>query len=291
MKKRIILFFLWLFIFSGCGKKQNAPIVATTAPVYTFTAELCQGTDLEVAQLITESVSCLHDYTLKVDQVKSAEAAGIVVINGAGLEDFLNGVIPREKVIDASERIPLLWEEDGHHEDEHHHMDGHHHEDDPHIWLDVKNAIAMADNICRGLCNAYPQWQDTFQANNSRLQTRLSALDGYGKEALSGISGKELITFHDGFAYLAEGYGLEILEAIEEESGSEASAKDLIALIGTVRSHNLPAIFTEVNGSPSAASVISRETGCKIYALTMSMQGDYFDNMYYNFDTLKEALK
>lgn len=290
MKKRIILFFLFLFTLTGCGKPQTSQIAATTAPVYTFASLLCEGTDLRVTQLVTESVSCLHDYTLKVDQVKAAEAAQRVIVSGAGLEDFLDGVISREKVIDASGGIFLLCG-DEHGEEAHHHEGGHHHEEDPHIWLDVKNAMTMADNICIGLCEAYPQWRETFQENNAELQSRLKSLEGYGQTALSGVSHRQLVTFHDGFSYLAQGYGLEILEAMEEESGSEASAKDLIGLIGIVNGHKLPAVFTEHNGSPSAASVISRETGCRVYALSMAMQGDYFENMVLNFDTLKEALK
>ena len=79
--------------------------------------------------------------------------------------------------------------------------------------------------------------------------------------------------------------------AIEEESGSEASAAELIELIEEVEHHNLPAIFTETSGSASAASVISRETGAAIHTLDMAMAGDsYFDAMYHNIDTLKEAL-
>ena len=59
-----------------------------------------------------------------------------------------------------------------------------------------------------------------------------------------------------------------------------------------MREHELPAVFTEVNGSPSAASVIRAETGTAVYALDMAMGGsDYFQAMEYNFDTLKEALQ
>ena len=78
---------------------------------------------------------------------------------------------------------------------------------------------------------------------------------------------------------------------MEEESGSEASAKELIQLITLTREHNLPAIFTEQNGSTSAADILSRETGAKEYILDMAMAGDsYFDAMYRNIDTIKEAL-
>ena len=85
---------------------------------------------------------------------------------------------------------------------------------------------------------------------------------------------------------------LHILKAMEEESGSEASAAELIEIAKLVDAHALPAIFTERSGSNSAADIISRETGVKIFTLDMAMSGDsYFDAMYHNIDTLKEALQ
>ena len=79
---------------------------------------------------------------------------------------------------------------------------------------------------------------------------------------------------------------------MEEESGREASAAELIELIEEVEHHALPAIFTEANGSVSAAGIIARETHIESYQLDMVMSGDsYFDAMYHNIDTLKEALE
>ena len=79
--------------------------------------------------------------------------------------------------------------------------------------------------------------------------------------------------------------------AMEEESGSEASARELIEIIALVETENVKAIFTECNGSVSAAKILSAETGVPVYALDMAMSGDsWFDAMYYNIDTLKEAL-
>ena len=78
---------------------------------------------------------------------------------------------------------------------------------------------------------------------------------------------------------------------MEEESGREASAKELIHLIEEVEHHNLPAIFTEKSGSVSAAGIIARETGCKSFTLDMAMAGkSYFEAMYHNINTIKEAL-
>ena len=149
----------------------------------------------------------------------------------------------------------------------------------------------MAQNICDGLSRQYPGYAQVFQNNLSGLLADLDALQAYGKDTLGALNCRDLITFHDGFSYFARAFDLNIVKAVEEESGSEASAKELIELIEIVEEHRLPAIFTEVSGSTSAAGVIARETGCRSFALDMAMSGDsYFDTMYHNIDTIKETM-
>ena len=289
--KKFFLLLLPLLLLWGCTPKPSADIAATTLPVYDFTSALCQGTPLTVTRLVTEEVSCLHNYSLNVRQVQAAEAADVIVQSGAGLEEFLHDVLENKSVIDSSEGIELLCPGEEH-EHDHHGHEGHSHEEDPHIWLSPENAAVMGENICRGLCQQYPQYQGVFQSNLPGLLEQLASLQAYGEQELAGLSCREMIPFHDGFSYFARSFGLTIVEAVEEESGSEASARELIHLIELVREHNLPAIFIEKNGSGSAASILSRETGAKVYTLDMAMSGSsYFDAMYHNIDTIKEALQ
>ena len=304
MKKLILLILILAALLCGCSPQEpSAQIAATTLPVYEFTVRLCEGTGLTVTRLVTEPVSCLHDYSLNVRQVRAAEAADLLIISGAGLEDFMEGLFDGKSVIDSSAGIALIEGSHAHNHDDgeeshevHDHAqtshEGHHHEEDPHIWLSPENAKIMARNICGGLSAQYPQFAETFALNLTLLQSELDTLQTYGEAQLSSLACRELITFHDGFAYLAESFDLTILEAVEEESGSEASAAELIHLIEEVRHHSLPAVFTETNGSVSAAWIIADETGAKIFALDMVMDGDsYFDAMYRNIDTLKGALE
>ena len=294
MKKTSVLLVLSLLLtlFSGCAPVEAAQISATTAPVWEFTTRLCQGTPLTVSRLVTESVSCLHDYSLSVRQMKMVEQAELVIISGAGLEEFMEDILVDKTTVDCSADISLLEMGSGHHHEEASHDHDHHHEHDPHIWLSPANASVMAENICAGLTAQYPEYETVFAENLSLLQKDLKSLQTYGEFALSELSCRELITFHDGFGYLADAFDLHILEAIEEESGSEASAQELIELIEEVEHHKLPAIFTEINGSPAAASVICAETGIGSFPLDMAMASDsYFDAMYHNIDTLKEALQ
>ncbi len=275
----------------GCTDSQrSAQIAATTLPVYEFTARLCEGTGIEVTRLVTESVSCLHDYTLQTRQMRAIENAQIIVISGAGLEDFLDGALDHaQTTIDASAGIALNCSGESDNHNEHH---GHSHEQDPHIWLSPANAISMANNISSGLVTAYPEHETVILNNLTQLISDLEKLSQYANEQLQALSCREIITFHDGFSYMADAFELDIIHAIEEESGGEASAEELIELIGIISDHSLNAIFVEQNGSTAAAEIIAAETGVQIYQLDMIMAGDsYFDAMYHNIDTLKEALK
>ena len=283
MKKICLFLILLSLLLCGCGKDTDSQIVASTLPVYEFTGALCEGTGLSVSRLVTEEVSCLHDYTLQVTQMRAVESADVVILNGGGLEDFLDDILHNaDRVIDASKDMELSCG---------HQHEGHDHQHDPHFWLSPEKAKQMSQNIYTELCALYPNYQGQFTVNFTELLTKLNALQAYGEAELSNLKNRHLITFHDGFSYFAESFDLHILKAVEEESGSEASAKELIDIIDLVKGNKLTAIFTECNGSTAAAKVISAETGAKVYALDMAMAGDsYFDAMYNNIRTVKEAL-
>ncbi len=187
MKRLFALIGLILFLFSGCAPAQPpAEIAATTLPVYEFTTRLCAGTDITVTRLVTESVSCLHDYSLNVRQVRAAEAAQIIVISGAGLESTLEDLFRGDaRIVDSSRSVPLRECSDAHGHGEESH--GHHHEADSHIWLSPENARTMARNICLGLCEEYPAYTEAFSRNLEGLIADLDALESYGKETLSGL--------------------------------------------------------------------------------------------------------
>lgn len=275
-----------LLCLVGCNTAEDAQIVATTKPVYQFTSVLCQNTPIKVELLISENVSCLHDYTLQVDQMRKLENAELIVINGAGFEDFLSDALPTGKhIVDCSQGISLRCDT------QHSHDEGHSHEADPHIWLSIPNAKMMAKTIYTALCEYYPEYAKIFTDNLDTLGAAFTMLENESG-ALANLSNREIITFHDGFSYLADTFNLHIVKAIEEESGSEASARELIEIIREIDLHNIPAIFTEVSGSASAPSIIQAETNVNVFALDMGLsERDYFQAMKYNILTLKEALE
>ncbi|MBO5867634.1 MAG: zinc ABC transporter substrate-binding protein, partial [Oscillospiraceae bacterium] len=216
--KLILLCVLLALLLCSCNAKEDKiQIAATTLPVYEFTEQLCQNTNISVIQLVTEQVSCLHDYSLQVRQMQTMEESDLIVISGAGLEHFLEDALTSAKeIVDASQGITLLCSE---HEDAHDDHNGHSHNEDPHIWLSPKNALVMVENITNALIQQYPHYEANFLRNKATLDAQLLELSAYGQQQLSGIQHRELITFHDGFAYFADEFNLTILHTVEEESG------------------------------------------------------------------------
>ena len=174
----------------------------------------------------------------------------------------------------------------------------HDHEHDNHIWMDPLRAGQMMMNLAEGLSQADPVNAETYRSNAQNAQALLAQAKDEITASLAGLSCRDLITFHDGFAYFADTFGLTILRSIEEEAGSEASAHDVVEILEEIEHHQLPAIFTEVNGGTATAEMIQRECGIPIYSLDMMMSGPtegevgiqtYLNRIIQNAETIQEA--
>ena len=259
---------------SGSSQEEGLTVLATTYPVYLFARTVAQGVEgVTVERLNTGSVSCLHDYTLSVDDMKKIEGADVIAMNGAGLEDFMDDALAASSaaVIDCSQGVALFENADHIHEEgDGGHDHGHW---DPHYWMDPGNAAVMVRNLQEGFALADPDHGDAYARNGEEAAGQLPSFAGDCTQALEGAEGAALITFHDGFHYFAQALGLPLLASIEEEEGSEASAMEINEITQLVKEHQLPVIFTEVNSSDATANAISRETGCQVAQLTMLMDG------------------
>ncbi|MBQ9166737.1 MAG: zinc ABC transporter substrate-binding protein [Oscillospiraceae bacterium] len=310
MKQRLIaLLAAMLLLLTSCGsgvttKEDSFRIACTTYPVYLLANTIAEGVDgAEVTLVIDQQVSCLHDYTLTMKDMKAVESADVIAINGAGLEDFLSQVLEGRVVIDCSEGIELLCTEEHHHEEEEEHDHDHDHdhdhgEYDPHLWMSPTCYAQMARNLADALAEADPEHSEQYLTQGEACALKLEAFydELLETEMAQELAGESIITFHDGFGYFANAFDLTIAAAIEEEEGAEASAHDLKETIEIVTAQHLPAVFTERDGSEKAANTISRECGVTVNSLCMLMSGSpgdninaYMSEIEYNLKTIWEA--
>ena len=295
--KRILAFGLML-VFLPCAALSET-VVASFYPIWLLALNLTDGIDgLEVRNLAAPETGCLHDYQLQTGDMKALAEADLFLINGAGMESYLDTVFsafPDLPVITAADGIPLLYGLDaleiGEAEAE---------EDEPnaHIWLSAANAAAMAENLARGMEAHLPQHAEALARNLAALQERLLSLDQELKDGLANLPSREIVTFHEAFPYFAQAYGLHVAAVVNREPGETLSPAQMALLADTVRSLGNPPLFVEPQYEDLSARILAAETGAPVYTLDPVVTGpeenvppDYYDSvMRENMRVLREAL-
>jgi zinc transport system substrate-binding protein len=293
MKSMGILFLLIiLFILPSCGQKEKQAgktkkIVASFYPVYMLTRKVADGVPgVEVINMTRPQTGCLHDYTLAPQDLKALENASIFVVNGLGMESFLEKVIsnqPGLKIITAGKGIVPIKDRKG--------------APNPHVWVGISGAIAEVRNIGLELALLDPANSKTYLKNTDDYITKLSQLKLKMHKTLDGLTNRNIITFHEAFPYFAAEFNLNIAAVIEREPGSEPSASELARTVDTVRKLSIKALFAEPQYPARSAEILARETGSTVYTLDpfVTESGGHFESyeivMEKNMKVLADALK
>ena len=286
MKFRTVFFSIFLslaVVLTGCsspgqGEKQGLSVITSFYPIYVFTLNVTDGVEgVTVSNLTEPQTGCLHDYALLAKDVKNIEKSDVFIINGGGMEGFLNDVssLADTQILDTSKGIEIV--------------DG-----NPHIWLSLENAAVQVHNIADGLSEKDAANAAKYQANAKAYIDRLMALNETYKTELAGAKGEKIVTFHEAFTYFAQAYGFEVAAVMAYEPDSTPTAKEMIDVINIVKNEKIKALFAEPQYSDKIAQSISQETGVPIYTLDPATTGEmkkeaFIEIMTKNLETLKQV--
>jgi anchored repeat ABC transporter substrate-binding protein len=173
-----------------------------------------------------------------------------------------------------------------------------HGEIDPHLWQDVRNAMAYVKLIRDTLIARDPEGAAVYRANTDRYLAELDATDRYVRRAIAAIAPgrRYLVTTHDAFAYLAKAYGLRVAGFVTPSPATEPSLADRRKLTEAIRTLRVPAVFLEPNlaARSSTLTEIARDRNlrvCPIYGDAFSAEVEtYVQMMRFNADSLKRCL-
>lgn len=292
-----------LMLLCGCGINEKATetaaknteantasvhdltIATSFYPMYIFALNITKDIpNVSVVNMTPQTAGCLHDYALSTEDMKNLENAQVLIINGAGMEAFMDKVIeqrPDLQIVDASKGIQLI-EQDG--------------EKNPHVWVSISKAMQQVQNIGDQLALLDPQHAEKYKENTAAYLDKLEAEKLKMHQALDGLNNRDIITFHEAFPYFAEEFDLNIVGVIEREPNTEPNAKQLAETIEIIKNLKVKALFAEPQYSVKIAETIAQETGATVYtldpAVTGPMEADaYITIMDRNLEVLKEALQ
>ena len=285
---------------SPAPKAEKLNIVTSFLPVQSHTLAIA-GDHANVKQLLAKDTGP-HDFQLTPADVKKLSDADLLIINGAGIEEWLGELIKKSGnknlvVVDTSNGIKLVESpeeiEIGH---SHSHAHDHVHGDgaNPHIWLDPVIAKKQAANIVAALQKADPANASAYAQNGRAYEAKLSALDSDYRSTLAPLPNKNLVTFHDAFPYLAARYKLNYVGAISEFPEKDPTPKQLAALVDKIRRLKVGVLFAENGYAPGLLKKIASETGAKVSELDTLEVGQgtptaYLDRMGANLESLRKA--
>ncbi|MBN3942203.1 MAG: zinc ABC transporter substrate-binding protein [Nostoc sp. NMS9] len=280
------------------AQSGKTKVVATFLPIYLFTKAVAG--DVADVEILVPPGTEVHEYQATPGNVKVIATAKVLVKNGLGLEEFLEGTVknaqnPKLTEIDASKGIKPLNEispivkmttdEKGHE----------HSQGNPHVWLDPVLAKQQVTNIRDGLIAADPANKATYEANATAYIKELESLNSEFQQTLQKNPSCTFITFHDAFPYLAKRYNLKQV-AVVQIPEDQLSPTDVQNAVSAVKKYKVKALFSEPGVDNKLLTSLSKDLKITLRTLDSLETGEtdpqhYFKAMKANLQTLETSCK
>lgn len=238
-------------------------VASTVAPITSIVANI-GGDKVSITGLVPEGTSS-RTYEPPPQVGTALSRADVVFVNGLGLEDPTYALaLAHQKpgalivrvgtaVLPASEYLydSFFPQADG--------------RPNPHLWTDPLLAIRYSEVITASLSKRDPAHRPYYQANQDAFAAKATALSDAltADQATIPAGRKELLTYHDGYAYFARDYGWRIVGAIRPASFEDPTPQEIARLIDQIRAQRVPVLFGPEVFPPTVLAQIARETGVR----------------------------
>lgn len=253
-----------VLLLSGCGFQTTTPEgtlprVVSTSTIIADLAEDVGGDRIQHTGIL-EPGADPHVYEPVPEDSIALEKANLILYNGYDLEPGLIKLMKTagsnaQQVAVGEVVKPLDFEYQGQKQP------------DPHVWGDVKNAIAMVEAIRDSLIELSPKDQEIFTQNAATEIEKLQKLDTWVKAQINTIppDQRQLVTTHDAFQYYATAYGLKVAGTLIGISTEEQpSAQTVQKLVEEIKATQVPAIFAETTINPQLIQTVAEEAKIKL---------------------------
>lgn len=262
-----------LYISESGSEKEHSSLTVVTSfyPMYVATLNLIgEAQHVNLQNLSEPQTGCLHDFQLTPEDMKLLSSADVFIINGGGIESFMEEVAksyPELTIIEACDGIELL-EDEG--------------EENAHAWMSVATYEQQVENIARELGNADPEYASLYQTNAQKYSAKLEKLRKRQESIAEKTNGQPVILFHEAYDYVADDYGLNVQYVLDLDEERQVSAGEVAQVLAAIRDNHVNYILAEELYGKSMGDTIEKETDVKVIYLDALNRGNYEADSYLN---------
>jgi ABC-type Zn uptake system ZnuABC Zn-binding protein ZnuA len=252
---------------AGCGGSDMAAddgtltVATTVAPITSIVSNIA-GDRARVSGIVPEGTNS-HTFEPEPSVAELLSTADVVYINGLVLEEPTKE-LAEANLQDGAEIVELgtqcIDEQDWIYDFSFPKSGG---KPNPHLWTDPQYARCYAKVARDDLSTRDPANADYYAANYERFSAMIDELDGAMRTSFRTIPKRELLTYHDAYAYFAKDYDWNVIGAIQVSDFEDPTPKDVAGLIDQVRERNVPAIFGSEVFPSSVLEQVGKETGAR----------------------------
>lgn len=229
--------------------------VVTTFTVIADMAKNVAGDAAEVTS-ITKPGAEIHEYQPTPGDIRRAQGADLILVNGFNLEQWFSRFYQRLKgvpEVTVTEGIEPLGITEGPYNGK----------PNPHAWMSPDNALIYVDNIRKALQKHDPANAAVYQANADRYKAQIQQTLAPMRAGIEKLPENQrwLVTSEGAFSYLARDLGLKELYLWPINADQQGTPQQVRKVIDAVRTQNIPTIFSESTISAKPAQQVAREAG------------------------------
>lgn len=260
-----------LYVMRTDSHKQQEKISVVTSfyPMYIAAMNVVGDTDgVKLTNLSEPQTGCLHDFQLTPEDMKLLSTADVFVINGGGIESFMEEVAssyPSLQVVEACDGLALLQEED---------------ESNAHAWMSIGLYEKQVDNIAMGLARTDPLHAKQYESNAKDYCGKLENLRERQQALYDAADGQNVILFHEAYAYVAADYGLPVSYVLDLDEERQVSAGEVSDLLSAVQKDHVKYILAEKRYGKSMGDTVEKESDARVIYLDPLNRGNYDKDSY-----------
>ena len=161
----------------------------------------------------------------------------------------------------------------------------------PHYWLDPRNSAIVARTTAEALAKVDPANAAGYRSRAAAFASEAQATWERNAARAKALPSRTLFTYHRSWSYLADAFGLEIVDTVEPFPGIPPTAKHLAELVEQARARGVKLLLQEPYFASDAGRFLEREAGVRPVVQTTSCAESAAGSYLKHFDEILSALE